>query len=54
MQVSTLGSYEFVTVANLKILVYLAHHRKKGKLHFENEGKTHDAVVIIRKYSSNS
>ena len=54
VQVGTLGSYEIVTVVKLKILVYLAPHRRKGKLHFETGGKAHDAVVITRKYSSNS
>ena len=46
-----LGSYEFVTVAKLKILVYLKPQRKKGKSYFENGGKAHDAVVITEKYS---
>ena len=54
MQVSTLEGYEFVTVAKLKILVYLAPQRNKGKSHFENGGKAHDVVVITRKYSYNS
>ena len=54
MQVSTLGSYEIVTVAKLKILVYLKPHEKKGKYHFENRGKAHDMVVITRKYRYNS
>ena len=48
MQVSTLGGYEIVTVAKLKILVYLKPQRKKGKLYFENGGKAHDAAVITR------
>ena len=51
MQLSTLGSYEFVTVAKLKILVYLKPQRKKGKSYFENGGKAHDAVAITEKYS---
>ena len=54
MQVSTLGDYEFETVAKPKILVYLKPHGKKGKLHFENGGKAHDVVVIPRKYSYKS
>ena len=54
MQVSTLGGYEIVTVAKLKILVYLKTQEKKGKSYFENGGKAHDEVVITRKYSYNS
>ena len=45
----TLGSYKSVTVVELKILVYLAHHRKKGKSYFENRGKAHDVDVITRR-----
>ena len=48
MQVSTLGGYEIVTVAKLKILVNLAPQRKKGKSHFGNGGKGHDVDVITR------
>ena len=48
MQINTLGSYEIVTVAKLKILVYLVPQRKKGTSHFENGGKAHDADVITR------
>ena len=51
MQVSTLGGYETVTVAKLKILVYLKPQEKKGKYNFENGNKAHDMVVITRKYS---
>ena len=54
MQVSTLGGYETVMVAKLKILVYLKPQEKKGKNNFENGGKAHDTVVITRKYSYNS
>ena len=46
MQVSILGGYQTVTVAKLKILVYLKPHRKKGKYNFENGGKAHDVGVI--------
>ena len=49
MQVSTLGSYKIVTVAKLKILVYLVPQRKKGKLHFENRGKAIKVYVLYRK-----
>ena len=51
MQVSTLGGYETVTVAKLRILIYLKPQRKKGKLYFKNGDKAHDTVVITRKYS---
>ena len=51
MQVSTLGSYESVTVAKLKIFILSVHQRKKGRSYFKNGGKAHDAVVITRKYS---
>ena len=51
MQISTLGGYETVTVAKLKILVYLKTQRKKGKYNFKNGGKAHDVVVITEKYS---
>ena len=51
MQLSTLRRYEFVTVAKLKILVYLQPQRKKGKSYYENRFKAHDAVVITEKYS---
>ena len=51
MQVSTLGDYKTVTVAKLKILVYLKPQRKKGKSYFKNWGKAHDVGVITRKYS---
>ena len=51
MQVSTLGGYETVTVAKLKILVYLKPKRKKGKSYFKNGGKAHDVGVITGKYS---
>ena len=51
MQIGTLDSYKSVTVAKLKILVYLAPHRKKSKSYFENRGKAHDRVVIAGKYS---
>ena len=51
MQVSTLGGYETVTVAKVRILVYLKPQEKKGKYNFENGGKAHDPVVITRKYS---
>ena len=54
MQVSTLGGYEIVTVAKLKILVYLKPQEKKGGYNFENRGKANDAVVITKKYSYNS
>ena len=50
MQIGTLGSYEFVTVAKLKILVYLKPQRKKGKSCFEDRGRAHDVVVIAEKY----
>ena len=46
MQVSTLGGYETVTVAKLRILINLKPQRKKGKLYFKNGGKAHDAGVI--------
>ena len=48
MQIGTLGSYEFVTVAKLKILVYLTLQRKKGKSHVENGGKAYDTDSITR------
>ena len=51
MQVSTLGGYETVTVAKLKILINLKPQRKKGKYNFKNGGKAHDAGVIAGKYS---
>ena len=51
MQISTLGHYETVTVAKLKILVYLKTQEKKDKYNFKKGGKTHDAVVITEKYS---
>ena len=51
MQLGTLGSYQFVTVAKLNILVDLKPQRKKGKLYFENGGKAYDVVVITEKYS---
>ena len=51
MQVSTLGGYETVTVAELRILINLKPQRKKGKLYFKNRGKAHDAGVITGKYS---
>ena len=51
MQISTLGHYESVIVAKLKILVYLKPQEKKGKYNFKNRGKAHDVVVITEKYS---
>ena len=51
MQVNSLGSYKTVTVAKLKILIYLVPQRKKGKMHFKNGGKAHDMGVITEKYS---
>ena len=51
MQIDTLGSYEFVTVAKVKKLVSLKPQRKKGKSYFKNGGKAHDAVVITEKYN---
>ena len=51
MQISTLGGYETVTVAKLKILVYLKTQRKNGKYNFENGDKANDTVVITGKYS---
>ena len=54
VQVSTLGSYAIVAVAKLKILVYWVPQRKKGKSHFENRRKAHDAESLQEKYSSNS
>ena len=51
MQLSTLGTYLFVTVAKLKILIHLAPHRKKAKSHFENGGKAHNTGVITEKYN---
>ena len=50
VQVSTLGGYETVTVAKLRILINLKPQRKKGKLYFKNGGKAHDAGVITEKY----
>ena len=52
MQLGTIGSYYFVTVAKLKILVYLKPQKKKDKSHFENRGKPPDMVVITEKYSN--
>ena len=49
MQASTLGGYETVTVAKLRILVYVKPQEKKDKYNFENRDKAHDAVVITRK-----
>ena len=46
MQVGTLGSYKSVTVAKLKTMASITHHRKKGKSYFENGGKAHDTGVI--------
>ena len=51
MQVSTLGGYETVTVAKLKILVNLKPQEKKGKYNFKNRGKAYDMVVITEEYS---
>ena len=51
MQVSTIGGYETVTVAKLKILINLKPQEKKGKYNFKNGGKAHDAVVITEEYS---
>ena len=52
MQVSTIGGYETVTVAKLKILVNLEPQEKKDEYYFKNGGKAHDAVVITRKYTN--
>ena len=51
MQVSTLGGYETVTVAKLRILINLKPKRKKGKLYFKHGGEAHDVGVITGKYS---
>ena len=51
MQVSTLGGYETVTVAKLRILINLKSHRMKGKLYFKNGGKAHNVGVITGEYS---
>ena len=51
MQVSTLGGYETVTAAKLRILINLKPKWKKGKLYFKNGGKAHDTGVITEKYS---
>ena len=52
VQVNTLGSYNSVTVAKLKILVYLAPQRRKDKSHFINRGKPHYTVVNTGKYTN--
>ena len=52
--ISTLQGYETVTVAKLKILVYLKSQRKEGELYFKNGGKTHDMGVITENIAHSS
>ena len=47
----TLGSYLFVTEAELKVLIYLAPQRKKGESHFEYGGKLMMQTIFATKYS---